>query len=401
MFSTRLPASLVPTPLAAAVAARRRGAQRLLDLTISNPTIAGLAYPETLATAWSNAASLRYEPDPRGSLEARSTVAAWYASTGEAVRPDDLVLTASTSEGYSLLFKLLCNPGDRVLVPCPSYPLFEHLAHLDGLDADRYPFRDAGRWVLDEVELEAAVTPRTRALIVVSPNNPTGTVPTAREWDAIGDVCRRHGLALIVDEVFSAYPLGVAAMADRIVTAAAQPAVHVSTPEMPGVLMFRLNGLSKLIGLPQAKLSWIVVCGPAGPAGAALDALEVIADTYLSVSTPVQVALPALLDAGASVRDQIRDRIRSNLSHVTRRVSGTAIDVRAPDGGWSVVLRVPCLGEPDDLPLALLERNVLVHPGYFYDLPHDGYVVISLLARDAEVQEGLDVLCTLPSLQLT
>ena len=309
MFSTRLPASLVPTPLAAAVAARRRGAQRLLDLTISNPTIAGLAYPETLATAWSNAESLRYDPDPRGCLTARHTVAAWYASVGESVRPDDLVLTASTSEGYSLLFKLLCDPGDRVLVPCPSYPLFEHLAHLDALEAGRYSFRDAGRWVLDDAELEAAVTPRTRALIVVSPNNPTGTVPTAREWDAIGDVCRRHGLALIVDEVFSAYPLGEGAASNPVDSGAAHPAGHVRTPEMPGVLTFRLNGLSKLIGLPQAKLSWIVVGGPSGVAGAALDALEVIADTYLSVSTPVQVALPALLDAGASVRDQIRDRI--------------------------------------------------------------------------------------------
>ena len=394
MFSTRLPASLVPTPLAAAVAARRARGGRLLDLTISNPTTAGLAYPETLATAWSNVAALRYDPDPRGTHAARATICRWYASVGETVPADRLVLTASTSEAYSHLFKLLCDPGDRILVPCPSYPLFEHLAHLDGVATDRYAFRDAGRWVLDEVELDAQVTPRTRALIVVSPNNPTGSVPSAREWEAIGDVCRRHGLALIVDEVFSAYPLGPARPGQD------EPG-HVTTPEVPGVLTVRLNGLSKLIGLPQAKLGWMLVGGPDDRVRAALDALDVIADTYLSVSTPVQAALPALLEAGASVRAQIQARLRANLTGITARVSGSAIDVRVPDGGWSVVLRVPCLGGPDDLALALLDHDVLVHPGYFYDLPHDGYVVLSLLAPEGDVREGLEALCTLPLLQLT
>jgi aspartate/methionine/tyrosine aminotransferase len=319
---------------------------------------------------------------------AREAVAAWYASVGEVASPDRLVLTASTSEAYSHLFKLLCVPGDRVLVPCPSYPLFEHLAHLDAVAVDRYTFRDAGRWVLDEAELVAQVTPRTRAVIVVSPNNPTGSVPSAPEWEALGDVCRRHGLALIVDEVFSAYPLTDGALARR-------------TLGEGDVLTFRLNGLSKLVGLPQAKLGWILVAGPDATARGAIEALELIADTYLSVSTAVQVALPALLAEGASVRRQILDRCRANLSHIATRVAGSAIDVRLPDGGWSVVLRVPSLGEPDDLPLALLERDVLVHPGYFYDLPHDGYVVISLLAPEADVRQGLDVLRTLPFLQLT
>jgi aspartate/methionine/tyrosine aminotransferase len=388
MFSTRLPASLVPTPLAAAVAARRARPGRLLDLTLSNPTTAGLAYPETLVAAWSNVEALRYDPHPRGLRSAREAVAAWYASGGEVASPDRLVLTASTSEAYAHLFKLLCDPGDRVLVPCPSYPLFEHLAHLDAVAVDPYTFRDAGRWVLDVAELEAQITPRTRAMIVVSPNNPTGSIPTACEWEALGAACRRHGLALIVDEVFSDYPLGDVEVARR-------------RPDEGGVLTFRLNGLSKLVGLPQAKLGWILVTGPDDRAAGAIEALEVIADTYLSVSTPVQVALPALLVEGASVRRQILDRVRANLAHVAARVAGSAIDVRLPDGGWSVVLRVPSLGEPDDLPLALLERDVIVHPGYFYDLPHDGYVVISLLAPEADVRQGLDVLCTLPSLQLT
>ena len=388
MFSTRLPASLVPTPLSAAVAARRRRPGRLLDLTLSNPTTAGLAYPETLAKAFSNVAALQYDPDPRGLVSAREAIARWHGTIGEPVSADRLVLTASTSEAYSLLFKLLCDPGDRVLVPCPSYPLFEHLAQLDAVAVDRYTYRDAGRWMLDESELHASITPRTRALIVVAPNNPTGHVPTVREWDVMADVCRRHGLALIVDEVFAAYPLSGAV-------------AHLRTPDMPGVLAFRLNGLSKLIGLPQAKLGWILVTGPDESARAALDALDVIADTYLSVATPVQVALPALLEAGAAVRGQILGRVRSNLAHVASRVAGTTIDVRTPDGGWSVVLRVPCVGGPDDLALALLDRDVIVHPGYFYDLPHDGFVVISLLAEEADARGGLDALCSLPLLQFT
>lgn len=393
MLSTRLPASLVPTPLAAAIAARRSRPKPILDLTLSNPTTAGLAYPETLAAAWSNVASLRYEPHPRGMRSAREAVANWYASTGEAVSSDRLVLTASTSEAYSHIFKLLCDPGDRVLVPCPSYPLFEHLAQLDAVDVDRYSFRDAGRWVLDQDDLESRVTPRTRAVVVVSPNNPTGNVPTGREWDVIGDLCRRHALALIVDEVFSAYPLARGRADD-------EPAV-VAMPPVPDVLTFRLNGLSKLVALPQAKLGWILVAGPGAQVRQAIDALEMIADTYLSVSTPVQVALPSLLADGAAVRRQILARLRTNLAAITARVAGTALDVRLPDGGWSLVLRVPSLGEPDDLALALLSRDVLVHPGYFYDLPHDGYVVLSLLTPEADVRQGLDVLCNLPMLQLT
>ncbi len=393
MISSRLPASLEPTPLAAAVAARRARPGRLVDLTISNPTVAGLAYPETLAAAWSNDAGRAYDPHPRGMPAAREAIARWYATVGETVDADDLVLTACTSEAYSHVFKLLCDPGDQILVPSPSYPLFEHLARLDAVDARHYTFRDIGTWVLDSSQLEAAIGPRTRAIVVVSPNNPTGTVPSPREWDLIADVCRRHRLALIVDEVFAAYPLG-----DR---AGAAAAGYVPLPPTPGVLVFRLNGLSKLVGLPQAKLGWICVRGPEPLAVPAMAGLEVVADTYLSVSTPVQVALPVLLRDGAPVREQIRARLAANLARVRAAVAGSAIDVRSPDGGWSVVLRVPCVGGPDDVALALLERDVIVHPGYFYDLPHDGYVVLSLLAPERDVQEGLDVMCRLPALQLT
>lgn len=394
MFSSRLPGSLAPTPLAAAVAAARRDrAAHLRDLTMTNPTTAGFAYPETLAAAWSNADALRYAPEARGLRRARQTVADWYASIGDPVDPDTLVLTASTSEAYSHLFKLLCNPGDEVLVPCPSYPLFEHLARLDAVGVVHYTSRDIGRWTLDESDLLARLSPRTRALVVVAPNNPTGHVPTPAEWEAIGDICRRHRIALIVDEVFAAYPLASAASAGETGV--------IAIPTLAGVLQFRLNGLSKLIGLPQAKLGWMRVSGPDALSHQALDALDLIADTYLSVSTPVQVALPALLRDGAAVHAAIGARLHRNLTTLRTALTGTALDVRPPDGGWTVVVRVPSVTDADDLVLALLARDVLVHPGYFYDLPPDRYLVLSLLTPERDMQGGVQTMCSLPMLQLT
>lgn len=394
MFSSRLPASLAPTPLAAAVAAARRDrAGHLRDLTMSNPTTAGFAYPETLAAAWSNADGLRYAPEARGLRSAREAVAGWYASVGDPVDPEALVLTASTSEAYSHLFKLLCDAGDEVLVPCPSYPLFEHLARLDAVRVLHYTSRDIGRWILDESDLLARLSPRTRALVVVAPNNPTGHVPTPAEWQAVGEICRRHRIALIVDEVFSPYPLAPAA------SAAGPPVIPI--PTLAGVLQFRLNGLSKLVGLPQAKLGWMRVSGPDALSRPALDALDLIADTYLSVSTPVQVALPALLRDGASVRAAIAARLHRNLTSLRTALAGTLLDVRLPDGGWTVVVRVPSVADADELALALLARDVLVHPGYFYDLPHDGYLVLSLLTPERDMQEGVETMCSLPMLQLT
>lgn len=398
MFSSRLPASLAPTPLAAVVAAARRDrGPRLLDLTVSNPTTTGIAYPQTLIDAWSNADALRYAPDARGLHSARDAVAGHYASIGDPVHPDALVLAASTSEAYAFLFKLLCDPGDDVLVPCPSYPLFEHLARLEGVQAVPYMSRDIGRWTLDERDLEARVTPRTRALVVVAPNNPTGHVPTPGEWEALAAVCRRHRLALIVDEVFAAYPLGDPGHP----TPADLTTPSVPIPTLDDVLQFRLNGLSKLVGLPQAKLGWIRVSGPDEVVRHALEALDLIADTYLSVSTPVQTALPALLQAGRAVREAIRVRLASNLGRVRTTLAGTPLDPRLPDGGWTLVVRAPLVGEADELALALLDRDVVVHPGYFYDLPHDGYLVLSLLTPERDMQRGLETLCSLPMLQFT
>jgi alanine-synthesizing transaminase len=384
MFSSRLPASLVPTPLATAIARHRAADSILADLTRSNPTAAGLPYPQTLATSWSNAANLDYIPEARGLLTARQAIAAQYAADGEAVDPGRLVLTASTSEAYAFLFKVLCDPGDAVIVPSPSYPLLEHLTGLEAVSLARYTLHDAGRWVIDLAQMEEAVTRRTRAVVVVAPNNPTGSLPDPDEWRGIHGVCARHGLALIVDEVFAPYPL-------------VTPATVPSRPADPRVLTFRLNGLSKLIGCPQAKLGWILVDGPVALASEALDRLDVVADAFLSVSTPVQVALPALLEAGATVREHIRARLRQNLRAIEDAVAASDVTVRRPEGGWTCVLRVPSIDGPDALVLALLERGVLVHPGYFYDFAHDGYLVVSLLTPPQELDLGLHALTTLPA----
>lgn len=379
MFSSRLPASLAPSPLATAVAAYRAAGRIRADLTVSNPTLTEVSYPQTLATAWPNVASLDYTPDPRGMLAARRAVSEAYALGGEAVDPERLVLTAGTSEGYAFLFKLLCDPGDAVLVPAPSYPLLDHLAALESVAVVRYALHDAGRWVIDLTQLEEAVTARTRAVVVVAPNNPTGSIPDPDEWRGLLEVCAQRGLALVVDEVFAPYRFD-------------QPDVPVGVPRDPPVLTFRLNGLSKLVGLPQAKLAWILVDGPASAVRAALERLDVVADTFLSVSTPVQVALPSLLEQGASVRAAIRARLDRNLGAVAAAAANSTLSLRRPQGGWTCVLRVPMPDTPDALVRTLLEHGVLVQPGYFYDFAHDGYLVVSLLTPPRELDIGLDVL---------
>lgn len=391
MFSSRLPASLTPSPLAAAMADNRQAGRIRADLTLSNPTVAGFSYPETLATAWSNASNLDYTPTSLGMTSARDAVAAAYV--GElGVSVDRVVLTASTSEGYAFLFKLLCNAGDRVMAPAPSYPLLDHLAALDAVNLDRYALHDAGEWTIDLEDLEARLTPRTRAIVTVAPNNPTGSVPTPAEWTTLLDLCARYRLALIVDEVFAPYRLD-----------GHQGSTGVPLPPSPPALTIRLNGLSKLVGLPQAKLAWMIVDGPAPLVRDAFDRLEVIADTYLSVSTPVQVALPTLLSDGQIVRDQIRARIVRNLDALVRSAPcGDAVSLRRPQGGWTAVLRTPGVASgADGLVRALLDEGVLTHPAYFYDFAHDDYLVVSLLTPPDEFDMGLDTLSEVLAAGLT
>lgn len=366
-----------------AVRAARQAGRRLLDLTVSNPTKAAFDYPESLLNSLHNAEALVYEPSPFGVCRAREAVAADYSRRGIAVDPSRIVLTSSTSEAYSLLFRLLCQPsGDNVLVPVPSYPLFEHLTRLDGVSPVPYPLEYHGRWTLGIDNVEQRWTPRTRALLAVSPNNPTGSCLSTSELHALSSRCASRGAALILDEVFADYPLTDSGRAD-----ARQPALS----EVEGHLAFRLGGLSKSAGLPQLKLGWIAIEGADAPVAAAQERLEFICDAYLSVSTPIQLAAPALIEQGAAVRTQIQARVRRNYRHLVERMAAhPSIEVLAAEAGWSAVLRVPARSTEETLVVELVEEEgVIVHPGFFFDFPHEAFLVVSLLAPPAIFDEGI------------
>jgi alanine-synthesizing transaminase len=350
------------------LARARAEGRAVADLTLSNPTRAGIPYPLDLLAPLADPAGLSYEPEPFGLVTARAAVAADFARRGVAVAPDRVCLTASTSEGYALLFKLLCDPGDRVLVPQPSYPLFEHLTALECVQAVPYALELHGDWRLDVSAIERGLDDRTRAVLIVSPNNPTGSVVHTAELEALATLCASRGVALIGDEVFADYRLDGAAPA-------------VSVLQQSRALAFALGGLSKSVGLPQVKVAWIGVSGPDAQVAEALAGLEIVADTFLSVSTPAQVALPRLLMHGAVVRNAIRDRIARNLAALAAAVANEpAVTLLPPAGGWCAVLQVPSLVSEEALVITLLERDdVLVQPGYFFDFPREAFVVVSLL----------------------
>ncbi|MFH1177397.1 MAG: pyridoxal phosphate-dependent aminotransferase [Acidobacteriota bacterium] len=374
-FSGRLPADLQPNPITAALARHGRPA---FDLTLSNPTLCGLSYPPDLLAALAHAAGLKYHPDPRGLISARAAVAGEYARHGLALDPGRIILTASTSEAYAFLFKLLCDPGEAVLVPSPSYPLFEHLARVEAVEALPYHLDVEHRCRIEVGEL-AAAGERVRAVIVVHPNNPTGSFVHPDDAAGLVQLCARRGWALIADEVFLDYPLGGSAL---------PPACLAATAD---ALTFTLGGLSKSVGLPQLKLAWIAASGSDELVRPALLRLELIADTFLSVGTPVQLALPALLASGASVRAAILERCRSNLAALASTLAADpALTLLAPEGGWSAVLRYPAVVDEEDLVLELLEReSVAVHPGFFFDFPRDGYLVVSLLPPPDSFADGV------------
>lgn len=373
MFSSRVPPSLEPTMLARAAQARRSAGRSFVDLTESNPTQVGVFYDERILAALSDPAALAYAPSPLGLATAREAVAADYARRGIEVSPGRVAIAASTSESYSFLFKLLCEPGDNVLVPQPSYPLFEYLTRLDGIIGRPYVTDAADSWAIDVTALERLADGRTRAVIVVTPNNPTGTRLRGAVLHDLAAFCARRGLALIGDEVFADYELDVAPDAAR------------SVLEQDAALTFSLGGLSKTAGLPQLKLGWAVAGGPEPAAVAALEHLEVVADAYLSVSTPVQVAAGRLLESGAAVREQIADRVRTNYGTL-RRTAEACPSCRVPavEGGWSAVIQAPAIAPDEMRALALLEEeNVLVHPGSLFDFEREGYFVVSLLPPPA------------------
>ena len=370
MFSSRLPASLAHNRISIAVDAARARAQ-LIDLTESNPTVVGLRYPaDAIRAALAAPAALTYEPTPKGLPAARAAVAAYYARHELAVGTERITLTASTSEAYSWLFKLLCDPGDDVLVPSPSYPLFDYLAALESVRPVPYPLRYHGGWFVDVEEVRRALTPRTRAILVVNPNNPTGSFLKRDEAGALAALATERDLALISDEVFADY--GFAPDPARVTTLAGESAA----------LTFCLSGLSKLVGLPQLKLGWIVVGGPAARRAEAEARLELIADTYLSVAAPVQHAAPALLPLVDDVGAQIRARVRDNRALLVAALAGSSAQLLDAEGGWSAIVRLPATSSEEEWTLALLDDGVLVHPGFFFDLPPTT-IVISLLVAPA------------------
>ena len=378
MRSSRLPADLAPNRLTEAVGQRRAGGGGLIDLTESNPTRAGLAYPPDLLTPLASAAGLAYAPQPFGQEAARAAVVADYARRGVATSLDRVCLAASTSEAYAWLFKLLCDPGDRVLVPRPSYPLFEHLTALECVEASPYELDLHGHWRIDVDALTRQIDERTKAVLVVSPNNPTGSVIDRAELDALAAVCAAHDLVLIGDEVFADYRLDGEAPAPSVI-------------EQDRAVAVSLGGLSKSVGLPQVKVAWMAVGGPASGASRVMAGLEIIADTFLSVSTPAQVALPELLARGAVVREEIRARTARNLAALASAVTSVpAVTLLSPAGGWCAVLQVPSMRHEEALVLTLVEQDgVLVHPGYFFDFPREAFVVVSLLVAPDDFDAGV------------
>jgi alanine-synthesizing transaminase len=386
MFSVRSEFPDQQNALTLALTTRRAQGLPVLDLTASNPTQVDLALPQSaLRAALVAGLDGAYEPNPLGLESARQAVAQHVAQlqvrgdTGfPSVPPEHILLTASTSEAYALLLTLLCNPGDCVLVPQPSYPLFGFLGQLNDVQMEPWPSEFADGWHVDVAALRAAITPETRAILAVSPNNPTGAVLSHAELALLAELCRAHELALIVDEVFAdtlRQPLG-----EGVATVAGHD----------GCLTFSLGGLSKTCLMPHVKLAWTVVSGPPHQVIEALQRLETMADTYLSAATPIQRALPALLDLAPMIQTVLRERLEGNLRFLQHSVRDTALAVLPVAGGWSAVLRLPLPPGDLDWPLLLLENvGVLCHPGWFFDLPGDGWLVLSLLPAPPLFREGV------------
>jgi hypothetical protein len=378
MFSSRFHWDFRTNRLTQALEARHRDGARILDLTESNPTRAGLVYPPEIVRAFDDPRMLVYEPSPAGPAEARQAVASYYATRGTRLETERILLTASTSEAYAWLFKLLGDAGDHVLVPRPSYPLFEFLANLESVEVRQYPLAYHGGWAIDLDALAAAVSERTRAVVLVNPNNPTGSYVKRAELQTLSRLCAQRRIALISDEVFSDYALG-------------QDAERV--PTLVGIeecLAFSMSGLSKVAGLPQMKLGWIVASGPAKLRAEAMEKLEWIADTYLSVSTPVACAAARLLASGELVQRQIRERTAGNLAVAREALAGSAAGILAVEGGWYITVRMPRIRGEEDWAIHLLsEEGVLTQPGFFYDFESEPFLIVSLLTMPEVFREGM------------
>ena len=378
MFAERTNWNLAGNRLSEALARHRAGGKRLLDLTSSNPTQCGFAYDsEMILAALRHPAAQRYEPNPKGLGSARVAVTEYYLARGAAISAEDIVLTTSTSEAYSFIFRLLCNLGDELLIPAPSYPLFGFLADIQDVKLVRYPLVYDHGWQIDFHSLQQAITPRTRGVIVVNPNNPTGHFVKEKELAKLNELCAARGLALIADEVFMDFGLG--------------DTHPVTFAGNVGALTFAMSGLSKIAGLPQMKMAWVIASGPGDLKRQAMERLEVIADTYLSPNAPVQLATPVFLQQRHGFQKQVMERVRKNLAELDRQLSKQETCSRLEvEGGWYAVLRVPATGSDEELAIELLAKgDVYVHPGHFFDFAAEGYLVVSLIAREEEFAQGI------------
>jgi alanine-synthesizing transaminase len=378
MFADRTNWNRTPNRLSESLAALRAAGKPLLDLTVSNPTACGFHYNDReILQALNNPEALLYEPNPKGLESARRAVADYYQARGDDASVEDIILTTSTSEAYSYAFRTLCNPGDEVLIPSPSYPLFDFLAEIQDVKLVRYPLLYDHGWQIDFHALEQAVTPRSRAVIAVHPNNPTGHFTKHSETAKMNAICSARQMAIIADEVFLDFALD----------GQRAPSFVADAP----ALTFTLSGLSKIAGLPQMKAAWLAVSGPRESKREALARLEVIADSYLSVNAPVQLAMPRLFEQRHNFQKQIMSRILQNLAELDHQLAGQSECSRlVVEGGWYAVLRVAVTRSDEELALELLaSQNVYVHPGHFYDFPSDGFLVLSLITLASEFTEAV------------
>jgi alanine-synthesizing transaminase len=384
VFADRTNWNLEANPLSEALARHRAAGKPQFDLTNSNPAECGFEYDRrAILEALANPASLAYDPEPRGLLSARQAVAAYYAVHGSEVPVDSIILTTSTSEAYSFVFRTLCNPGDEILIPEPSYPLFAFLADIQDVKLVRYPLDYDYGWQINFHALQQGVTARTRGVIVVHPNNPTGHFTKPQELEKLNEICAKRNLAIIADEVFLDFAL--------------QGDAPFSFARNTAALTFTMTGLSKISGLPQMKAAWLVASGPEQLKSQALARLEIIADTYLSMNAPVQWAIPTLLEQRHPFQKQLLERVRKNLTELDRQLATQKSCARlAVEAGWYAVLRVPATRSDEELAIELLaQKNVYIYPGHFYDFPSEGFLIVSLITREEEFAAGVKLLLSI------
>jgi aspartate/methionine/tyrosine aminotransferase len=378
-FSKRTNWHRQPNKLSRLIDSLRKNGKSIIDLTISNPTECGIGYPEEeILSAISNPSVFHYEPDPRGLLSARELVCEFYKKKNIVVDPSNIFLTASTSEAYSIIFKLLCNVGENILVPKPSYPLFDYLAQLNDVELNYYCVRYDHEWQVDIDSIKTAINKDTKAIVLINPHNPTGMYLRQNDYRGIVALAKENNLSLIVDEVFIDYAFE------------SEEGRTASTAGESEVLTFTLNGISKMMGLPQMKLGWIIVNGQKPIINEALERLDIICDTFLSVNTPVQVALPKLFDAGKIIQQNILTRIRSNYSTLITQTLNSSCSALTAQGGWYGIVRVPRIKSEEEWALQLLEtKGVYLFPGYFFDFEDDGYLIVSLLTESFAFQKAV------------